>query len=111
LAGGGKQECVKRALVLLDEGVEHVGQREYQMEVRHWQERALLLFEPAVSGLALAERAMTVAAGVRHEMALAALLAAVAMAAQGERTASQQRPQDLPMVRGQLESGRLQAEA
>ena len=111
LTRGGKQERIKRALVLLDERVEHVGQGENQMEVRHWQKRALLLFEPAVSRLALAERAMAVAAGVRHKMALAALLAAVAMAAQGERTAGQERTQDLPMMRGQLERGRLQAEA
>jgi hypothetical protein len=69
------------------------------------------LFQPAVSRLALAERAMAVAAGVRHKMALAALLAAVAMAAQGQRTAGQERTQYLPMMRGQLERGRLQAEA
>src|SRR2546426_864729 len=80
-------------------------------EVRHWQQSLLLVFEPAVSCLALAERAMAVAAGVRHEMALAALLAAVAMTAQGERTASQERTQDLPMVRGQLQRGHLQTEA
>src|SRR6266446_1911756 len=108
LAGRGKQERVERALVLLEERVEQVRQRENQVEVRHWQERTLLLFEPAVSRLALAERAMAVAAGVRHKMALAALLAAVAVTAQGERTASQERTQDLPMVRGQLAGGRLQ---
>src|SRR5260370_19468581 len=86
LAGRGEQERIEGALVLPDERVEHMRQREDQVEVRHWQERVLLLFEPAVSGLALAERAMAVAAGVRHKMALAALLAAVAMTAQGQRT-------------------------
>ncbi len=111
LAGRGEQERIEGALVLPDERVEHMRQREDQVEVRHWQERVLLLFEPAVSGLALAERAMAVAAGVRHKMALAALLAAVAMTAQGQRTASQERTQDLPMVRGQLQRSRLQTEA
>lgn len=102
LAGRREQEVIKSPLVLLDQRVEHMRQREDQVEVGHWQQSLLLLFEPAVGCLALAERAMAVAAGVRHEMALTALLAVVAMTAQGEGTASQERTQDLPVMRGQL---------
>jgi len=54
---------------------------------------------------------MTITAGVRHEMALAALLAKITMATQSRRATSQERTQNLPVVRGQLRGGRGQAEA
>src|SRR5260370_30082368 len=46
-----------------------------------FRSRGLLLLEPLVGGLALAERTVTIATGVGHEVGLAALLAAVAVPA------------------------------
>src|SRR5215203_6711829 len=63
-----EQELEQNRSVLPDQPVERVRQREHQMEVGNGQERALLLFEPIRRPPALALRAVTVAATVRHEM-------------------------------------------
>ena len=55
-------------------------QSEDQVEISDGQETALLLVKPPVSCLPLADRTMAITAGVRHEVALPALLTAIAMA-------------------------------
>src|SRR5207244_1493474 len=101
LCGGRKQERVERLLVLLNQGVEQVWQREDQMEVWQRQQCCFLLTQPVSRGSSLAERAMPVAAGVRHEMCPPALLAQVAMPAQRGGATSHQRIENAPMMLGQ----------
>src|SRR6516162_10681637 len=98
LCRGIKQQCVERLLVLLNQGVEHVRQREHQMKVGHWQKGRLLPGQPVSCGSSLAEWAVPVAAGVRHEMCPPALLAQVPMTAQRGSATSQQRIENAPMV-------------
>ena len=101
LAGGAEQQGVEGALVLLDQRVERVRQREHQVEIRHRQERRLLFGQPVSGRLPLAQRAVPVAAGMRHKMRAATLQAPVAMAAQCRGAASQQRVENAPMMPGQ----------
>jgi hypothetical protein len=101
LAGGVEQQVVEGALVLLDQRVERVRQRKHQVEIRHRQQRLLLLGQPVFGRLTLAKRAMPVAAGMRHKVSAATLQAPVAMTTQCRGAASQQRIKNAPMMLGQ----------
>jgi hypothetical protein len=78
-----EQQPVKRALVEAHQRVELVRQGEDQMKVAHRQERLALFFQPLEGLLALASRAMPVAAGVRHLVFAAAFATAETVPAQG----------------------------
>src|SRR6516225_2030505 len=101
LTGGGEQEGIKRALILGDEWIEQVRQGKDQMEVRHGQKRCFLFGQPLRGCLALAERTMAVAAGVRDKMRFPTVLAAVTVAAQSQSATGEQRIENAPMMLGQ----------
>jgi hypothetical protein len=58
------------------------GEREYDVEVRHWQQLGLALSEPLAGSTALALGTVPVAAGIVRDARVCAVLAARDMAAQ-----------------------------
>src|SRR5215207_1383825 len=63
-ARAGKKQPVKRRAILADQRVERMRQREDHMKIRHRQQVLLLAREPRLREVALAARAMPVAATV-----------------------------------------------
>lgn len=94
-AGAGKEQPVERCLILPDKWIEHVRQRENDMEVRHRQETLPLTFQPFLGPAALAAGTMPVAATVRHEVLGTAIRAAVPVPAKPRRAAGEDRSENL----------------
>ena len=82
-----EQDGVDRLLVLEGDLGDRRRQREHDMEIRHRQQLGLPGGQPCGAGLALALRAMPVAAGVVGDADQAAIRAVLGMAAQRRRPA------------------------
>ena len=98
-AGGGEEQIVKRPLVLGDQRIEDVRNREDDVEIRNRQQAGGLLLKPLLGSGALAIGAMPVAAAMRNEVLLAAVFTAVKVSAKPLGSAAQQRVQRLPLPR------------
>src|SRR5712664_3432924 len=81
------------------------------MKIWHGQQRHLLLLQPGARRLALAARAMPVAAGMWHEMTPATVLAQITMPAQCRSATGQQRAQHFPVRRRQFGPSHFQTHA
>jgi hypothetical protein len=75
LEGGAEERCEQCSLMLTHEAAQLVGHGEDDVEVRHRQEEFALSGEPAGGGVVAALRARAVAARVKEEVLVAALVA------------------------------------
>lgn len=101
-----KEQGVKGALILQDEGVEVMGQCEDHMEVGNLQEAFFLTLQPFHGGRSLALRAVPVAAGMRHDVVLLAIRAAIVMHAEHRSAATQQGIEGFPVMGTEPSHGR-----
>ena len=95
---GAEQQAIDQALVLERERCQFPRQREYGMNVARGQQLPFALPEPADAGVALALRAVPVAARVIGDGGVAAAGAAVAMPAQSGGAATHDGGQHLLML-------------
>ncbi len=98
---GLEQEPVELARMPLDPGVERVRQREDQVVVGHRQHGGAFAFTPGLGGLALAARAMAVAAGVIQRRGRLAVIALEREPAERRGAAVEDMPADLLLARVQ----------
>ena len=95
---GVEQQVVKAGAVLLDQVIEIMRQREYEMEVGNGQELFGLPFQPVMAVGPLAGGTMPVPARMRNEVIFAAMAALIMMPAQNGRAAGHDGAQNFPMV-------------
>ena len=95
---GPEQEAVDHLLVLQRKRIQFTRHREDRMDVAGRQQLALTLLEPADAGVALALRAVPVAARVVGDGRVSAAGALVAMATECSRAAPRNRGQHLLML-------------
>ncbi len=96
-----EQEVIDLLGLDLDPAVEGVGQGEHQVMVGHRQQRGALAFAPGLGGVALAARAVAIAARMVEQRAFPARVACQRKAAQGGGPALGDVMADLPLVRTQ----------
>src|SRR5215471_4531013 len=92
---GAEQEAVEQLLVMKHERRQLMRKREDHMNVGNVQQFFLTRREPLVAGVALALRAMAIAAGVIRDGLMAAARASIAVAAERCRATAQDRRQHL----------------
>jgi len=100
----GEQEGVEERLVVLNERVEFVREREHIVEVRDGQQEVNLLLQPLGAFELLAARTMPVSARVRYEVFLPAMGTLVLMAAQRWGVTGRDGAKNLPMMSRQAMS-------
>ena len=88
LGCGAEQQIVDNRLVLISDSADLGRQREDQVEVSDREQIGLAGGEPVLCRRALALGTMTIAAGVVGDPAVAAILAALEVAAEGGRAAA-----------------------
>ncbi len=93
-----EQQAVDHLLVLECKRSQFTRHRKHRMDVAGWQQLPLTLLEPADAGVALALRAVPVAARVIGDGRMSAARALVAMAAESSRAATHDRSQHLLML-------------
>ena len=96
--GTGEQEGVEAGLVVADEQIQFVRQREDDVEVRDGQQELGLLLQPLGAVELLATGTMAVAAGVRHEVPFSAMGTLVLVAAQRWGVTGGDGAEDFPMM-------------
>ncbi len=96
--GAGEQDGVEAGLVMADEQVQFVRQRENDVEVRDRQQQLGLLLQPLGAVELLATRTMAVATGVRDEVPFSAMGTLVLVAAQRWGVTGGDGAKDLPMM-------------
>ena len=96
--GRSKEQAVARRLIVLDERVQAMRQREDQVEVRHGQQGRALVREPRVALGALAGGAVAIAARMRDEARFFALAALIQMATEHGRAARLDGAQRAPVL-------------
>ena len=102
LGRGAEQQVVDHRLVLVGDGGDLGRQREDEVEVADRQQIGLARGEPVPRRRALALGAMAVAAGVVGDPAVAAILAALDVAAEGGRAAALDRRHHLELAEAQM---------
>jgi hypothetical protein len=93
-----EQQTVDEPLVLERQRCHFTGHREDGMDIARGQQLAFALLEPADAGVALALRAMPVAARVIGDGSVSTAGATIAMATQRGRAATRDRSQHLLML-------------
>lgn len=99
---GIEKQIITHRLILPDERMEGVWQRENDVEIRDRQQRVGLGLHPRVAVGTLAGGAMAIPTGMRHELGCATLLALVEVAAELWGAAGLDRLENPPMLRWQL---------
>ena len=102
---GIEEQIITARLILANQRVERVRQREDQVEIRNRQQQFGLLLHPRATVRTLARRTVPVATGVRHEALGAAFFALIQMPAELRRAASRDRAEHPPMMRRQTMLG------
>lgn len=92
-AGGSEQQVVEDVRRMQSEDIEHVGDGEDHVEVRHREKLAAASFEPSVASCRSASRTGAVAAGVPLNVLVTAAVALLPLPAKGGRTACADRTQ------------------
>jgi hypothetical protein len=98
--GGAKQDVIDDRLILIGDGGQLRRHGEDDVEVFHWQEFAFALGKPLGALLALAFRAMAIAAGVVADACELALITLVDVATQGRGPAGLNGPHQLMLLNG-----------
>ena len=96
--GTGKQEVIEPLLVVLDEWVQGMGQREHDMKIGDGQQVFGLSLHPLGPLESLASRTVPVATGMGHEVGLSAMGTLVLMAAQRGCAAGGNSSKHFPMM-------------
>ncbi len=102
LGGGPEQERVNHRLVLEGDLGHRRRQSEHDVEIRHWQQLGLARHQPFGARLALALRAMPVAAGVVSAADEAAIGAGLGVAAKRGRPAQLDGAHHAPLDAAQM---------